>query len=296
MSPTIIDKNAEDLLYAFLLEAENNLQKKKGSFKNYCFLHCLFFQINVVPDPSVLMTILSRVEGLEDCALYVCRDGDVFVRWTASSPHLLPLLCNAFLETYRSDIEKYITADQFFIEYDVFSNDKLKRVCLRKMKKQTKTGKDLENYFTNKILLDTLKKTVFLTKSQRMRRTKPQFLIVEDQKFSQKILTSILGEYKCFVAESAAEALVGYIENCPDMVFLDIDLPDLNGHHFAKLVNNIDKDSQVVMVTANSYQEDVSKARMNNAVGFIAKPYEKEAILKIVEKFKHSRKQFAQNA
>lgn len=81
-----------------------------------------------------------------------------------------------------------------------------------------------------------------------------------------------------------------YMEKCPDIVFLDIELPDLSGHNFAKLLKKIDDDSFVVMVSSNQYEKDIQQARENFVKTFIAKPYNKNAILHVVDFFKKERK------
>nr|MBX2834027.1 response regulator [Micavibrio sp.] len=190
------------------------------------------------------------------------------------------------LNKYGSFIEKFMPLETFFEEYDNIDGiSRLKVECAKKLKKQTKKSLELSKYFTNEQLIHSLKNTVKLTQMQRAFRVKPHILIVDDQVFSQKILETILKDYTCHIADSSGEALLVYMEKCPDIVFLDIELPDINGHHFAKLANRIDENAYIVMVSGNKQQEEIKTALSNNVKGFIAKPYEKQTILKIVDQY-----------
>lgn len=114
----------------------------------------------------------------------------------------------------------------------------------------------------------------------------PSILIVEDQEFSRKLLEGMLRrDYTCYCAANAEQALALYAEHLPCIVFLDIELPDANGHDLAGFLKKIDPASFIVMVTANHYENDVKRAQENNVQGFIAKPYSKQKISDAIEKY-----------
>ncbi len=81
-----------------------------------------------------------------------------------------------------------------------------------------------------------------------------------------------------------------YLTYAPDIVFLDIELPDIEGHRLAQLLKAIDPNAYIVMVTANNYAEDVAKAIENGAKGFIVKPYSKDKIIEAIVKFEQQPK------
>jgi CheY-like chemotaxis protein len=117
----------------------------------------------------------------------------------------------------------------------------------------------------------------------RKSRQDTQVLVVEDQDFSRKLLTSLLQKgVTCSTAATAAEAIRVYAELAPDVVFLDIELPDATGHQLAKLFRKYDPEVILIMVTANSYVGDVEKAKANQVQGFIAKPYTKKKVIDVI--------------
>ncbi len=122
--------------------------------------------------------------------------------------------------------------------------------------------------------------------ANRNRRNNLLILIVEDQRFSRILLRSYLSkEYEVIEASDGEQGLVEYMTRSPDIVFLDIELPKVNGHKVAELISKLDKDSFIIMVTANNHTSDVMKAKENNVKGFIVKPYTKAKINEAVEIF-----------
>lgn len=91
--------------------------------------------------------------------------------------------------------------------------------------------------------------------------------------------------YRCHLAKNAEEALSAYAAHAPDMVFLDVELPDTDGHTLAARIKAQDPESFIVMVTGNHRASDVEAAKANSVQGFIAKPYNKLKIMEAVEAF-----------
>lgn len=119
-------------------------------------------------------------------------------------------------------------------------------------------------------------------------------LIVEDQEFSRQLLRGVFTrqvyEFIFHVAKNGQEAINKYAEIAPDIAYLDIELPDFNGHQLAQLFNKHDPKAFIVMVTANNYPKDVETAVANQVKSFIVKPYSKQKIMEAVDIFFKSKK------
>lgn len=119
----------------------------------------------------------------------------------------------------------------------------------------------------------------------------PSILIVEDQPFSRNLLEGMLKrDYACYSASNAEKAVALYAEQVPCIVFLDVELPDMNGHDLAAFIKKYDPASFIVMVTANNFEKDVVRSKENNVQGFIAKPFSREKISLYVQKYLQDRK------
>jgi len=115
--------------------------------------------------------------------------------------------------------------------------------------------------------------------AQNSDRTRLHTLIVEDQAFSRNLLYQVLN-HTCSVS-TAANAIDGwkiYVEEVPDIAFLDINMPGANGHVLADRIKFLDPISYVVMVTASQEVADVQVAKNNRVDGFIIKPFSKQKI------------------
>lgn len=121
---------------------------------------------------------------------------------------------------------------------------------------------------------------------ERQTRTDLRMLVVEDQKFSRLMLKNFLAKnYAVAMAESGEEALAIYVATAPDIVFLDIELPKISGHQVRDLLVKLDPGAFIAMVTANNSRQDVATSMKGGAKGFIVKPYTKEKIFDVIDKY-----------
>lgn len=129
---------------------------------------------------------------------------------------------------------------------------------------------------------------------QKPYRTQLNILVVEDQIFSQRLLCEILrgargrnGKDNAIIdaVQGVQDAWKLFVKKAPDVVFVDLCLPDGSGHMLASAIKSMDPTAHVIIVTANNYQEELSVARQNNVDGFIVKPYNKKQIMDCVERY-----------
>lgn len=125
----------------------------------------------------------------------------------------------------------------------------------------------------------------------RKSRIKPLLLLVEDDPFTlQLVKLAFKDTYEVIAAETARQALVFYQRHLPDMVFLDIQLPDGNGINLLQQMTRVDSDSYVVMLSSHSQKEKIMECHTHGAKGFIAKPFTRQRLIDAADKFKTSRK------
>lgn len=103
-----------------------------------------------------------------------------------------------------------------------------------------------------------------------------RILIVDDERQNIKILTEFLHkDYKIMAAKNGAQALKAVQgENLPDLILLDIMMPDMDGYEICRRLkeNQITKNIPVIFVTAMTELEDAAKGFQAWAVDFIQKP------------------------
>lgn len=112
-------------------------------------------------------------------------------------------------------------------------------------------------------------------------------LIVDDAAFMRMMLKDILvknGYNVCGEAVNGADALVKYKELKPDLVTMDITMPEIDGIAALKNIKAADPDAKVIMCSAMGQQAMVIDAIQGGAKDFIVKPFNKERVLEAVQK------------
>ncbi|MFA5041374.1 MAG: response regulator [Bdellovibrionales bacterium] len=117
-------------------------------------------------------------------------------------------------------------------------------------------------------------------------RSPLQILVVEDSDFLRQIFSTTLGrEHMIESASTVKEGWDLYLRNDPHIVFIDILLPDGNGHDLAHKIKEHNPKTYVVMATASDYADDKQEAIFNRADGYLTKPYGKQKIDEIIDRF-----------
>ena len=117
--------------------------------------------------------------------------------------------------------------------------------------------------------------------------TMPQILVVDDEPEIRSLLMEILSEegYEVSVAADADQARISKTEQTPDLVLLDIWMPDTDG---ITLLREWSKDDNlqcpVVMMSGHGTVETAVEATRLGAFDFIEKPLSLAKLLRIVER------------
>ncbi len=105
--------------------------------------------------------------------------------------------------------------------------------------------------------------------------SKPRLLVVDDQPINIQTLYQIFNaDYEVFMATSGAQALATCAEQHPDLILLDVMMPEMDGHEVCRQLkaNPQTADIPVVFVTAQNDPEEEAEGLRVGAVDFISKP------------------------
>lgn len=113
-----------------------------------------------------------------------------------------------------------------------------------------------------------------------------KILIIDDSRTSRRILRGLLTEkgYEVVEAENGADGVEKYKAENPDLVTMDITMPVMDGLEALRQIREYDASSHVVMVTAAGQESKVMEAVKLGAAEFITKPFDKDLILKTIDK------------
>jgi two-component system chemotaxis response regulator CheY len=96
-----------------------------------------------------------------------------------------------------------------------------------------------------------------------------------------KILTSVGGESAGFAA-NGREAIEQYLKLKPDIVFMDITMPEMEGVEAVQGILGHDATAKIVMVSSNGFQEMIKRALDSGAKHFLTKPVEPKQVASVV--------------
>ena len=105
---------------------------------------------------------------------------------------------------------------------------------------------------------------------------KPKILIIDDAITNIKVLGSTLqAEYKILFSLNAQEGINNAIANKPDLILLDILMPEMDGYEACRRLKADErtKDIPVIFITSRTGEEDEAKGFEAGGVDYIAKPF-----------------------
>ena len=117
-------------------------------------------------------------------------------------------------------------------------------------------------------------------------------LMVEDSQTSRKVISMLLGRkgYTIIEAKTGGEALQRSEEGIPDLVLLDVMLPDMSGYEVLSRMRQNQKmaDVPVVMLTGKSNPSDRLKGLHHGSNEYLTKPFDPAKLLAVLEKYLES--------
>jgi len=114
-----------------------------------------------------------------------------------------------------------------------------------------------------------------------------RIMLVDDSDFVLNKLNEILekaGFDVVGIAKNGIDALKIYKELKPDIVTLDINMPDMDGLATLKFLKQMDSRAKVIMCSSLSTKQKVIEALQAGAKNFIAKPFIPEKVVAVITK------------
>lgn len=114
---------------------------------------------------------------------------------------------------------------------------------------------------------------------------KKNILVVDDQPGVRYLLDTIVCEegHNCFQASNGAEAVEMAQKMNPDLVFMDVRMPVMDGTQALAAMNELGVKTKVVIMTAFTDKDVIEKAYQNGAIRCIIKPFDVDEIRLLIE-------------
>ncbi len=112
-------------------------------------------------------------------------------------------------------------------------------------------------------------------------------MIVDDAMLARRIMRNILNEAGHDVVGEAADGAKGveaYREHKPDVVLMDVTMPELNGVDAAQQILTEFPEARIVMVTSVNREVTVRKSVSAGVAAYIVKPYKADTVVNTLER------------
>jgi two-component system chemotaxis response regulator CheY len=113
-----------------------------------------------------------------------------------------------------------------------------------------------------------------------------RYLVVDDSVFARKNLTKMVESFGGKVAGEAGDgctAITEYERVTPDLVLMDITMPQMEGIEAAERIIRQHPEARVVMVSSVGYQENIVAALQKGARHFVQKPVKPEVLYEVIK-------------
>lgn len=113
-----------------------------------------------------------------------------------------------------------------------------------------------------------------------------KILVVDDAEFLRVRISKLLcgNGHEVIEAENGIRAVEMYKSNSPDVILMDITMPEMDGLAAVKEITAADSSARIVMLTALGQESVVLEAIKAGAKDFIVKPFEADRVLAAIDK------------
>ena len=111
-------------------------------------------------------------------------------------------------------------------------------------------------------------------------------LIVDDVPTNVMLVQAILKKegYTLLTADSGKKALEMTDAHNPNLILLDIMMPEMDGLQATQFIRSFDQDIPIVAMTANAFTEDKIKAKKAGMNAHLSKPLDRDRLIRVVAK------------
>ncbi|MBQ3698725.1 MAG: response regulator [Prevotella sp.] len=114
----------------------------------------------------------------------------------------------------------------------------------------------------------------------------PLILVAEDEDSNYELVKIVLSKrYRLLRAHNGIEAVTYCEDEHPDMILMDIRMPDMNGLDATRIIKEVNHNVPVVALSAYAFDENIREAKAAGCDEFMAKPFRVEDLIDMVEKY-----------
>lgn len=254
--------------------------------------HCI--RVHPIVDTESMrdLIIVQAQEHLPGSNLYFCEDGEAFLLAQASvrecKKTMLEIADTLGIAPVEGigelyDLALHNGALLILLEKKMEANRKAEADAI---KLQAQEQAEVQKMRKRQEILNTLPAHAAQgINIRRQMREHPELMMIEDDPFSRRLVSNVLAkQYHITELATAEGALAAYVKLAPDLLFLDINLPNVTGHELLQKIKTLDPKAYVVMLSGNADKNNVMQAMEHGAAGFVAKPFSRDKLFQYIER------------
>lgn len=216
--------------------------------------------------------------------IYLFQDKDIIIKAQGfMQRHFFEFFETLSQVLGRTDILKRVYV------FDIEKNkQRLHDVCIEKMKQKDELLKDIDTppkIINPEALARFSPDDVARIHKRRDNRTRPLVMIADDNQLCRLLaINALRSDYDIITSENGQHTLTEYVTWAPDILFLDIGLPDIHGHDVLELLFRIDPKAHVIMFSGQKDKATILKSLELGAEGFLEKPFTRDQLRTHVER------------
>ncbi len=262
--------NAEQFLQALA----QTLGKDPASLEGWRCLHVVHRMNDDTEWYGAILTHYAHTKHELDCDVVHCADDDIFILSRQLSVDALYMLADPFI--IAASAPDGIAGDVAL--YDLHHDWRMvQAVLLHKVGAPPEAIPDPDSYNFGEMA--SVQEVLMEAKRQRSARMPLHVMVVDDDALTRRIVGNAFKDrYAVINATNAHEAVTSYLEHAPDIVFLDIGLPDANGFDVLEQIIAADADAYIVMFSSSRELSSITRAMTRGACGFVSKPFKPDTM------------------
>jgi CheY-like chemotaxis protein/nitrogen-specific signal transduction histidine kinase len=113
-----------------------------------------------------------------------------------------------------------------------------------------------------------------------------KILVAEDEDSNYELVKIVLQKrYKLLRAHNGIEAVTINEEEKPDLILMDIRMPEMNGLDATRIIKEVTSNTPVIALSAYAFEENIRDAKAAGCDDFMAKPFKVENLIEVVKKY-----------
>lgn len=116
-----------------------------------------------------------------------------------------------------------------------------------------------------------------------------KIMLVDDSRITKRLMTKAIeemaGDYDIITASNGLEAIEKFKSDKPDLVFMDINMPEMDGLTATRKIIEFDNSALIIMLSAHKSQFERVEAAKSGAKDFVTKPINFDEIRITIQKY-----------